>query len=58
VKIIADASRDWDMRMIQSNTIRYLKAKLRQVLLTADPHERPEMLIKLTLLWGAYFEHI
>jgi hypothetical protein len=46
------------MRTIQSSTIQYLKAKLRQMLLTADPHERPEMLIRLTLLWGAYFEQI
>jgi hypothetical protein len=44
------------MRMVQSNTIQHLKAKLRQVLLTANPHGRPETLIRLSLLRGAYFE--
>jgi hypothetical protein len=44
------------MRTIQSNTIQHLKTKLRQILLTADPQERPETLIRLTLSWGAYFE--
>jgi hypothetical protein len=38
------------------NTAQTLKARLRDMLLKADPDAQPEVLIRLTLLWGAYYD--
>jgi hypothetical protein len=43
------------MRTTQSNTIQHLKAKLRQMLLTANAYERPEVFDKTDLIVGSLF---